>query len=122
MKAEASAPRKRPLPLRAWGLLLFVYQFFLELVLANIHLAKVVLTKERERIEPGFILYPVAHLTKFEIFLLSHCITITPGSATIDVSPDFATLTLHILDLRGKDEFVESIRTGLELPILRWTR
>lgn len=122
MSATATTIRKRPLPLRAWGLLLFVVHFFRELTLANLYLAKVVLTKERERIQPGFIRYPVAHLTKFEIFVLSHCITLTPGSATIEISPDFATLTLHVLDLRGVDAFVEGIRKGLEIPILRWTR
>lgn len=122
MSVASSSIQKRPLPLRAWGLLRFVYHFFRELILANIHLAKVVLTKERDLIQPGFIEYPVGHLTKFEIFVLSHCITLTPGSATIEVSPDFTSLTLHILDLRVANEFVKSIQRDLEVPILRWTR
>jgi multisubunit Na+/H+ antiporter MnhE subunit len=122
VNVTASSAKKRPLPLRIVGFVLFLYHFFRELVLANFDLASLVLSKKREHIEPGFIEYPVAHLSKLEILILSHCITLTPGSATIEVTPDYSRLVLHILDLRKADAMVRSIREGLEIPLLRWTR
>lgn len=122
MNVTASPARKRPLPLRIVGFVLFLYHFFRELVLANLDLASIVLSKKREHIQPGFIEYPVDHLSKLEIFVLSHCITITPGSATIEVTPDHSRLVLHILDTRRAEQMVRSIREDLEEPILRWTR
>ncbi len=122
MKYTASAPRRRPLPLRLWGFALFIFYFFRALLLANIDLAKVVLTEKRKRIVPGFISYQVDHLSKLEILVLSHCITLTPGSATIEIAPDFSYLTLHVLDTLTSDALVKSIQNDLEAPILKWSR
>lgn len=122
MKATASAQRRRPLPLRIWGFVRFLLFFFRALLLSAIDMARVVLTRQRNLIVPGFIRYSVDHLSKLEILVLSHCITLTPGSATVEVAPDFSALTLHILDTRTVDAVVKSIREDLEDPILRWTR
>ncbi len=122
MKTVA-ASSKRPLLLRIWGFIYFLYAFFRELVLANIHLARLVLSPERrDSIVPGFIFYPVDHLSKLEILVLSHCITLTPGSATVEVSKDFSMLTIHILDTRTSEAMVRSIKNDLEAPLLGWTR
>lgn len=122
MRATASSQRRRPLPLRVWGFFRFLLYFFRALFLAAIDMARVVLSRQRKQIVPGFIEYSVDHLSKLEILVLSHCITLTPGSATVEVAPDFSSLTIHVLDTRIVDAVVKSIREDLEDPILRWTR
>lgn len=122
MKQARPPHEKRPLPLRVWGFFLFLLYFIRALVLANIDLAKVVLSKRRKEIVPGFIDYPVDHLSKLEILVLTHCITLTPGSATIDIADDFSSVIVHVLDTRSLDALMKSIRDDLEAPILRWTR
>jgi len=122
MSASTVASQKRSLVSRAVGLFLFVLAFLRALVLANLQLAKTILFVKREDLSPGFVTYPVEHLSKLEILVLSHCITLTPGTTTVEVSADFKTLTLHALDARDPEGTVKSIQDELERPILRWTR
>jgi len=126
MTFTATPTTRRPsLPrvlLRLWGFVLFVAPFFRELVLANLDLTLLLLSGKYRQIEPGFIEYPVDHLSRREILLLSHCLTLTPGSATVEISPDYSRLVIHVLDVRRKDQVIRTIREGLERPLLRWTR
>lgn len=123
MKGTASPPvKKRPLPLRVWGFFLFLLYFIRAVVRANVELAIVVLSKRRKEIVPGFIDYPVDHLSPLEILVLSHFISLTPGSTTVEVADDLSSLVVHVFDTRGLDDLLESIRVDLEAPILRWTR
>lgn len=118
----ASRPRKRPLPLRVLGFVLFIAYFLRALVIANLQLVRAVLLEPRESLAPGFLTYPVEHLSKLEILVLSHCITLTPGTTTVEVAPDFKQLILHALDARDPEGAVAGIKSDLELPILAWTR
>jgi hypothetical protein len=40
----------------------------------------------------------------------------------VDVAPDLTKLKLHVFDGRNVEAVVEDIRTGLEKPILAFTR
>ena len=64
---------------RALALLVFLAVFGKELLVSNLQLARVVLFRSNASLKPEIFLYPVAGLTKLEILLLSHCITLTPG-------------------------------------------
>lgn len=122
MSSTVATPRKRALPLRAVGFLVFLFYFFRALVLSNIQLAAVVLFKKREDIVPGFLTYPIEGLTKLEVLVLTHCITLTPGTTSVEISPDFTTLTVHALDASDVEGIVEGIRNDFEIPIQRWSR
>src|SRR5690606_33372573 len=95
VNAHDTSPRKRPLPLRIAGFFLFLGYFLRALVLANLQLARTVLFTKRQDLTPGFLTYPVEGLSRLEILLLSHCITLPPGTTTVEISPDFTRLTLH---------------------------
>lgn len=122
MSSTVATPRKRALPLRVVGFLVFLFYFFRALVLSNIQLAAVVLFKKREDIVPGFLTYPIEGLTKLEVLVLTHCITLTPGTTSVEISPDFTTLTVHALDASDVEGIVEGIRNDFEIPIQRWSR
>lgn len=115
-------PRRRTFPQRVLGFFAFVTRFLHALVLANLRLARTILFEKRETLAPGFLVYPVEGLSKLEILVLSHCITLTPGTTTVEVSSDFTQLVLHALDARNPEKTMQEIRTGLEAPLLRWSR
>ncbi|MBX3183389.1 MAG: Na+/H+ antiporter subunit E [Polyangiaceae bacterium] len=110
------------LPRRALGFCLYLACFFKELWLANLSLAKAVLRYRPEDTHPGFIEYPTAGLSRFEVLILSHSITLTPGTTTVRVADDMSSLLIHAFDARAPSEVREAIQRGLEVPLLRWTR
>ena len=118
---QASGRRRRSLVRRGWGLIVFAVCFAKELVLANIAVARTVLFQQREEFAPDFLSYDLSGLSAFEIVVLTHCITLTPGTTSVEVSDDHRTLLVHALDARDPDAVRASIKTGLEKPLLAWT-
>ena len=119
------APRSaqaRTLLQRLWSFGAFVFRFARELVLANFAVAKSVLFQRREELAPGFLEYDLRGLRPFEIVVLTHCITLTPGTASVEVSEDNTALVVHALDASNPDATRRSIKESLEAPLLAWTR
>lgn len=121
MKNPAKIER-RPWLLRFFGLILFSFRFSRELVLANIAVAKSVLFEPVSALSPDFITYPLDGLSDFEIVVLTHCITLTPGTTSVEVSEDKTSVVLHALDARDPQAVCDGIKKTLEAPILAWTR
>lgn len=125
MSPSAESPRvstRRSLPARVVGLLAYVLHFTRELVLANISVAKSVLLQKRADLAPGFLTYPLKGLNRFEILILTHSITLTPGTTSVKISDDYSELLVHAFDARDPDGVRASIKNGLEKPLLAWTR
>lgn len=74
------------------------------------------------RLRSGFMQYDVAGLSRTEILLLSHCISLTPGTNTVDISPDFRCLHLHVLNYADEQAVRTSIDRNLRRGILAFTR
>jgi multisubunit Na+/H+ antiporter MnhE subunit len=109
-------------PARVVGFFAFGLHFSRELVLANIAIAKSVLFQKREDLAPGFLTYPLKGLSRFEILLLTHSITLTPGTTSVSISDDQTELMVHAFDARDPEGVRASIKNGLEIPLLAWTR
>lgn len=122
MSTPERASTSHPWPLRIVGFLVYLVCFSRELVLANISLAKAVLFMKRADMAPGFLTYPLKGLNRFEILILTHTITLTPGTTSVEVAPDFSVLTVHAFDARDPEAVRASIKNGLETPLLAWTR
>ena len=116
------AAKRNSAPARVAGFLAYLLHFARELVLANISVAKSVLFQKREDLAPGFLTYPLTGLTRFEILLLTHSITLTPGTTSVAISDDYSELTVHAFDARDPEGVRASIKNGLEIPLLAWTR
>lgn len=99
----------------------FSWIFMREFVLSCVQLVRAVLFTPVSRLRPSIILYDIEGLTRLEALLLSHCISLTPGTTTVKVSPDFRQFTLHILD-GDPDEVRASIDRTLKRGILAFTR
>lgn len=100
----------------------FLVVFTWEFLIANATVVRVVLFRSKESLHPNFMTYDVAGLKPFEILLLSYCISLTPGSTTVQVTDDFQTLVLHTLDVSDADAVRSRLDRVLKHGILSFTR
>jgi multisubunit Na+/H+ antiporter MnhE subunit len=107
---------------RVVGVVGFVVVFAREFVLANVDLLRTVFLQSREDLEPNLITMDVSGLTKLEILLLTYCISLTPGSVTVQIEPDFQTLVVHALNGREPEAVRRQINDTLRRAILGFTR
>ncbi len=98
------------------------FVFFLwELLLANLRVAWDVLTPKAYR-RPGVVAVPLDAKTDAEITLLANLVTLTPGSLSLDVSPDRRTLFVHAMFVDDPEEFRRDIKQGFERRVLELLR
>jgi multicomponent Na+:H+ antiporter subunit E len=100
----------------------FLVIFSREFIVANAKVISAVLFRSKHSLHPNFITYDVGGLSRPEILLLSYCISLTPGTTTVDVAEDFRTLIIHVLDADSPDEIRAAIDRTLKDSILRFTR
>lgn len=86
------------------GLLLFGVTLIWEIILANIAVAKSVLSSG-SKLNSGFVSFKPDLETSWGRIVLANVITITPGTLTIDVNPDTGVFMVHGL--------TKSMREGL---------
>ena len=102
---------------RIGGLLSLTVLFIKELVLSAWKVAKLV-TSRRMDLQPGIFAYPLKVDRDFEITLLANLITLTPGTLSVDVSPDRRFLFVHAIDCTDVVQARRDIETGFERRIL----
>lgn len=107
---------------RVLGALRFASVFLREFVLANVVLLRTVFLQSRDALEPNLITVDVRGMTRGEILLLTHCISLTPGSVTVQIEPDFETIVVHALNGRDPDAVRRQINETLRRAILGFTR
>ena len=114
--------RRRSLPRRLVHVPYFLLRFVRELVLANITMAKIVLLQKREDLAPDFVVYDLTGLTPLEVFVLTHTITLTPGTTSVELDDAATRVIVHALDARDPAGVCLGIKNSLERPLLGWTR
>ena len=99
----------------------FVFFFLYELVLANLKVAYDIVTPQH-LMRPGIVKIPLSAKTDLEITLLANLITLTPGTLSMDVSPDKKYIYVHSMYIDNVEEFKAEIKTGLEKKLLEVLR
>ncbi|MNC03324.1 Na(+)/H(+) antiporter subunit E [compost metagenome] len=107
--------------IRLWAVLKLLGLFIRELFVSGITVAGHIL-RPRLAVRPGIFAYRTALKSDWEITLLSCLICLTPGTLTLDVSPDKSTLYIHAMDMGDVEEMIGQIRTTFEKAILEVTR
>ncbi len=107
---------------RSLAFVKFVFVFLKEYLLANWNVTVLVLTKPASRMRPGMIHYDVEGLSPAEILMLSHVISLTPGSTTVEIDADFRRLLLHLFDSSDPDAARRDITLKFRDGILAFTR
>jgi multicomponent Na+:H+ antiporter subunit E len=88
-----------------------------------LRVARLVLTPTR-RFRSAVVAYPLADdLSDEEVTLMANLVTLSPGTLSLEVSPDRRTLYVHVMDLgAGPDVIRAELCAGLEAPLRRWSR
>jgi multisubunit Na+/H+ antiporter MnhE subunit len=107
---------------RTLGFVRFTGIFIRAFVTSCWSIGRAVLFAKIEPIQPMLISYNVRGLTRLEILLLSHCISLTPGTTTVEISPDFTRFVLHVFDTHDPDAVRRDIDQTLRRGILAFTR
>lgn len=88
--------------------------FFLkELLIANIAVVKQVLSP-RLNVRSGIVAYPLELRNDLLITILANMITLTPGTLSVEVSPDRHFLFIHYLDIVDIEQEKRLIKNGFE--------
>ncbi|QLF94803.1 Na+/H+ antiporter subunit E [Pseudomonas sp. ABC1] len=98
-------------------LCLFVLMVFYDIVVANLHMARLVLGP-RKNLNPAFVAVPMALEDGFLLSVLASIISLTPGTVSAGLSPDHRTLLLHGLDVKDADVLVAEVKQRYEAPLL----
>lgn len=99
----------------------FVFYFLYELMKANFQVAYEVMTPHYN-MTPGIIGYPLTARTDLEISFLANCISLTPGTLSLDVSDDRKILYIHSMYIKDREDFINSIKNGFEKRLLEILR
>lgn len=92
---------------------LFCFYVLYELVISTLKVAKVTISPKLS-IRPGVIALPIPGDTDLEITVLANLITLTPGTLSLDVSPDKKVLYVHSIDIADPDALRDEIKYKLE--------
>ena len=115
-----SLRRKKGLgKLRLW--ISFLLFFLWEVVLSNLRVAAAVI-RPQSSLRPGVIAIPLEARTDIEITMLANCITLTPGTLSVDVSRDRKLLFVHALQIHDPEALRQEIKQGLERRVLEVLR
>lgn len=84
-------------PRRPLLIVLYLWRVAVDVVIANLRIAALILTPSRHP-RPAFVELPLALKEPFALYVLATTISLSPGSLSADLSADRRVLLLHLLD------------------------
>jgi multicomponent Na+:H+ antiporter subunit E len=90
--------------------------FLKELVVSSVAVARSVLGA-KDASSPAIIAVPIGLRTAAGVTTLANCVSLTPGTTSLHVSEDMATLYIHVLDAPSADVVIASIKATFEARI-----
>ncbi len=97
-------------------LILFILYYLKELVLSSLYVAWDIITP-KDLMRPGFVEVPIDLKNETAIIALANLISMTPGSLTVDMTPDKKKIYIHAMYLYDKELFIKKIKGELENKI-----
>lgn len=85
-----------------------------DILVANIQVAWIVLTRPNDKLRPAWIEIPLDLRQPEAITVLAGTITLTPGTVSADLSDGGHSLLVHILDAEDPDAVRDEIKTRYE--------
>ncbi len=102
---------------RSGRILGLAWTFIRELILSGVRVALFAL-KPRLDFTPGIVAIPLSTDRDVEITILANMITLTPGTMSIDVSADKATIFVHAIDASDPDDLRRTTKRVFERRIM----
>lgn len=103
--------------IRVFRVLRLAFYFAWELTLSSIRVARDVLRPSPE-LNPRIVELPLDVKSDMEILLVTNLITLTPGTLSLDVTPDRKTLYVHALFADDPEAEVAGLKAGMERMVL----
>jgi multicomponent K+:H+ antiporter subunit E len=90
-----------------------------DIVRSNLAVARIVLgLTGRREVRSGFVQIPLDLQDDHGLAVLACIVTSTPGTVWAGLSPDRATLTLHVLDLDDEEHWIQLIKRRYERRLM----
>jgi multicomponent K+:H+ antiporter subunit E len=105
---------RRPLALVGYGILVLW-----DVLVANFHVARIILFLPADRIRSAWICVPLDLTSPEAISLLAGTITMTPGTLTADIAADGRALLIHALHAPDPDAIRDEIKARYESRLKR---
>lgn len=96
------------------GLPGFFWVVFIDIIKANIAVAKIVLFLPKSQLQPAWVVVPLDIRQPEAIAMLASAITLTPGTVSCDLSQDSRALLVHCLHAPDPDAVLDEIKTRYE--------
>jgi multicomponent Na+:H+ antiporter subunit E len=116
IRQYVAAPTLMP---RARRIVSLALLFFYELFVSALRVARLVLRVDmKTHLNPAIIAFPLRVTSDAEITLLANLITLTPGTLSVDVSPDRRLLYVHAIAVADRESFIREIAEGFERKVM----
>ena len=89
----------------------FAVYFLWEMLVATLRVAIDIVTPQH-LMRPAILAIPVSSESEAETTMLANVITLTPGTLSLDVSPDGKTLYVHVMYAQDVEAVRQSIQDG----------
>ncbi|EBA11043.1 Na+/H+ antiporter subunit E [Roseobacter sp. CCS2] len=99
--------------LRAYRIVRLILFFIYDLCVSSIRVAYDVLTPT-DHSNPAILEMPLDVKSDIEILLVTNLISLTPGTLSLDVTPDRKTLIVHAMFADDPQEVIDSLKSGME--------
>jgi multicomponent K+:H+ antiporter subunit E len=105
---------ERPGGMRVGKMLAYMLIVIWDILVANIQVAWIVLTKPNSKLRPAWIVVPLDLRQPEAITLLAGTITLTPGTVSADLSDEGHSLLVHVLHTEDPDADRDGIKERYE--------
>lgn len=105
-----------------FGSIQFLALFFVQFIKANIEVAILILFVSKYKIRSGFVDYSIEDLTLNEALILSHCITLTPGTISAKFNWDQKIIQIHVLDFSDSETIQKELDQKIKRAIWKFSR
>ncbi|GBF76893.1 hypothetical protein PA598K_05405 [Paenibacillus sp. 598K] len=112
---------EQPYTRRVWAAWLLLVVLIREMAIANWVVMKIVLRPQLD-IRPAILEVPTQLKSSLERALFATCITLTPGSLSMEFSREGDRIFVHYLDVRDREAAIREVKATFERRILEVTR
>lgn len=107
-----------PRAFRLTRMIPYVFLVLWDILVANIQVAWIVLTRPNAKLRPAWVAVPLELRQPEAITILAGTITLTPGTVSADLSDEGHSLLVHILDTDDPDAVRAQIKDRYERRLL----
>jgi multicomponent K+:H+ antiporter subunit E len=104
----------RPQGIRPLRMLAYVLLVIWDIIVANVQVAWIILTKSNASMKPAWVVIPLDLREPEAISILAGTITLTPGTVSADLSDCGRYLLVHALDAEDPDAVRDDIKDRYE--------